>query len=190
MLGVDRQDLGAGGLSKLHHELSPHDQRLLVGQREVDALAERGDGRQEPRGPDDRVQDHVALAARDQLDDPLRPRQDLAVGPRLAGPGGGIRVGEGDSGDAVALEPARAAAPRPPTHSGRRPASSPCERETTSRAWTPIDPVEPRMATRRGTAWIVSRAGWQSVRTRAPGGRSPARTPGLSRAQQSAMSPA
>ena len=33
--------------------------------------------------------------------------------------------------------------------------SSPAERETTSRAWTPIDPVEPRMARRRGTCKIV-----------------------------------
>ena len=59
MLGVDRQDPRAGRLRELGHELAADDERLLVGQREVDPLAERRDGRAEARRADERVEDEV-----------------------------------------------------------------------------------------------------------------------------------
>ena len=45
VLGVDRDQLRAGGLGQRGHELAADDQRLLVGEREVDALGERHDRR-------------------------------------------------------------------------------------------------------------------------------------------------
>ena len=40
-------------------ELAADDERLLVGQREVDALPQRRDRRPEPRGAHERVEDEV-----------------------------------------------------------------------------------------------------------------------------------
>ncbi len=45
MLGVDRDQLCSGGLAERHHELTAHDERLLVRERDVDALGERDDRR-------------------------------------------------------------------------------------------------------------------------------------------------
>ena len=45
VLGVDRDQLRAGGLGERHHELAADDQRLLVGERDVDPLGERDDRR-------------------------------------------------------------------------------------------------------------------------------------------------
>ena len=53
VLGVDRDQAGAGGLGERGHELAADDERLLVGQRDVDALGERDDRRAEAGGADD-----------------------------------------------------------------------------------------------------------------------------------------
>ena len=45
VLGVDRDHARAGRLGELHHELAADDEALLVGERQVDALAERRDRR-------------------------------------------------------------------------------------------------------------------------------------------------
>ena len=72
VLGVDRDDHRAGGLGECHHELAPDHERLLVGQREVDALTQRRDRRDQAGRADDRVEDQVAVALGDQPDQPLR----------------------------------------------------------------------------------------------------------------------
>ena len=53
VLGVDRDQARAGRLRELHHELAADDQALLVGEREVDALARarRPSGRARPSRP-------------------------------------------------------------------------------------------------------------------------------------------
>ena len=79
VLGVDRQHPRAGRLGELHHELAADDERLLVREREVDALAERRDGRAEPGGADERVQHEVGARLGDQPHEPLRPGEHLAV---------------------------------------------------------------------------------------------------------------
>ena len=83
-------------------ELAADDQRLLVGERQIDPLAERRDRRHQPRRADDRVEHQVALALGDQPDDAVGPRQHLAARPRLARPRGRVGVGERDPPDAVA----------------------------------------------------------------------------------------
>ena len=99
----------------------------------------------------------IAFSTRSQSDSvisctsPSGPREHLAVGPRLRGPRRRVSIGERDPPDAVLGAPARAAAPKrsrrsAPTTS-QLASGSP---ETTSSAWTPIEPVEPRMARRRG----------------------------------------
>ncbi len=47
-----------------HHQLAAHDQRLLVGQRDVDALGQRDDRGPEPRRADDRVQHQIGAGLR------------------------------------------------------------------------------------------------------------------------------
>ena len=64
VLGVDGQDPRAGRLRELGHELAADDERLLVGEREVDPLAERRDGRAEARRADERVEDEVGARTR------------------------------------------------------------------------------------------------------------------------------
>ena len=49
VLGVDRQEPRAGRLGERQHERAAGDQRFLVGQGEVDALAERRERRVEAR---------------------------------------------------------------------------------------------------------------------------------------------
>ena len=56
--------------------------------------------------------------------------------------------------DAVARGPARPAAPRRSAALSATTVELAGERETTSSAWTPIEPVEPRIARRRGTASV------------------------------------
>ena len=75
VLGVDRDQLRAGGLGQRGHQLAAHHEALLVGQREVDALAERGHGRPQPRRADQRVEHEVAVGVGDQLDEPLGARE-------------------------------------------------------------------------------------------------------------------
>ena len=63
-----------GRLRELRHELAADDERLLVGEREVDALAERRDGRAEAGRADERVEDEVGAGLDDEPDEPLRRR--------------------------------------------------------------------------------------------------------------------
>ena len=64
VLGVDGDDLRAGGLGQLRHELAADDERLLVGQREVDALAERRHRRAQAGRADQRVEHEVGARTR------------------------------------------------------------------------------------------------------------------------------
>ncbi len=101
VLGVHGDDLRPGRLGELHHELAPDDQRLLVGQREIDALAQRGDGRPQPGRADQRVEHEIGAGLQDQAHKPLGADEDLAAGPRLRGAGAGVGVGQRDAGHAV-----------------------------------------------------------------------------------------
>ena len=160
VLGVDGDDLRAGGLGERHDELAADDERLLVGQREVDALPQRRDRRAEPRGADQRVEDEVGARLEHEPHEPLGPAQHLAVGPRLGGLRGGVRVGQRD--------PRRRRTRRACATSGSHDCSAPTARRArtrrcaraTSSAWVPIEPVEPRMSRRRATERHYSRRPW------------------------------
>jgi hypothetical protein len=102
VLGVDGDQLRAGGLRQRGHELTADDERLLVGQRDVDALGERDDRRAEPGRADDRVEHQVGLGLGDEPYEPLRTGEHLPIGPRLARTRGRVGVGEGDAAHAVA----------------------------------------------------------------------------------------
>ena len=101
VLGVDRDQLRARGLRQRHHQLAAHDERLLVGQRDVDPLGERDDRRTEAGRPDDRVEHEVGAALGDEPHQALGPGQHLAAGPGLRGARGGVGVAERDPPDAV-----------------------------------------------------------------------------------------
>jgi hypothetical protein len=103
VLGVDGDHLRAGGLGQRHHELAAHYERLLVGEGEVDPLAERGHAGPEPGRAHERVQHEVGVAVHDQLDEPLVAGEHLAPAPRPRGARGGVLVGERYPGDAVLL---------------------------------------------------------------------------------------
>ena len=118
VLGVDGQDLGARGLGERHHELAADDERLLVGEREIDALAERRDRRAEPGRADEGVQDEVGGGLHDEPHETLGPGEHLAVGPRLGRARGGVGIGEGDAIDAML---ARLRDERLPRALGRQP---------------------------------------------------------------------
>ena len=129
-------------------ELAADDERLLVGQREVDPLAQRGDGRAEARRADERVEHEVGARLEDEPDEPLGAGEHLAVGPRLA------RRGRPASASASAIRAhavlARLATSCSHERSAERPTSSrSSERATMSSACVPIEPVEPRMSSRR-----------------------------------------
>ena len=96
------QDLRARGLGELGDELAADDERLLVGQREVDALPQRRDRRAEAGRADQRVEHEVGAGLEHELDEPLGAGEHLAVRPRLGGAGGGVGVGERDAAHAVA----------------------------------------------------------------------------------------
>ena len=97
MLGVDGEDLRPRGLGELGHELAAHDQRLLVGQGEVDALAQRRHRRPEAGRAHEAVEHQVGPGLHHQADEALGARQHLAVGPRLGGAGSGVGVGQRDA---------------------------------------------------------------------------------------------
>ena len=104
VLGVDRDERGAGRLGQRGDELAADDQRLLVGQREVDALAERGDRRPEAGRADERVEDEVGAGARRRARRaPAAPASTSPSGPRLGRAGGRVGVGQRDALDAEAL---------------------------------------------------------------------------------------
>ena len=101
VLGVDRQQPGAGGLRERADQLAAHHERLLVGQRDVDPLAERDDGRPEAGGADDRVDDEVGVGVGDEPDEALGAGQHLALGPHLGRAGRGVGVRQRDPADPV-----------------------------------------------------------------------------------------
>ena len=102
VLGVDRDQLRAGGLGQRRHQLAADDQRLLVGQREVDALGRArrpsGPGRPSRRSRSARGRRPDSATSRTR---PSGPGEHLAVGPRLGGARGGVGVAERDPPDAV-----------------------------------------------------------------------------------------
>jgi hypothetical protein len=102
VLGVDGQQPRTGGLGQLGDELATDDQRLLVGQREVDALPQRRDGRAQAGRPDERVEHEVGAGLQHELHKALGADEHLAVGPRLGRAGGGIRIAQRDAAHAVA----------------------------------------------------------------------------------------
>ena len=101
VLRVDRHELRARRLAQRHHQLAADHERLLVGERDVDALGEGHDGRAQAGRPDDGVEHEVGAGLRHEADEPLRPAQHLAVRPGLRRAGGGVAIGEGDAAHAV-----------------------------------------------------------------------------------------
>ena len=161
VLGVDRDQPRAGGLGERGHELAADDQRLLVGQRDVDALGERDDRRAEAGGADDRVEHEVGAATRRRAGS--GPRGRAAPRRRVhcsAARRGGVGVGERDPRHAVLAAPAGSAARGCGRRTGRRPRTRPGAREMTSSACVPMDPVEPRMRSRFTAAHCGSGSIW------------------------------
>ena len=136
-------------LGQRHDELAADDERLLVGQREVDPLAERRDRRAEAGRADERVEDEVGAGLEHEPHEPLGADEHLAVGPRLGRARARVGVGERDAVDA---EAARLLDQRVRRALGadRPTSSSSGSRATMSSACVPIDPVEPRMRRRPG----------------------------------------
>ena len=140
VLGVDRDELGAGRLGERGHELAADDERLLVGERHVDALGERHDRGPEAGGADDRVEHQVGVGLGDELHEPLRAGQHLA---RRSTP---RRRARRRRGRPARCGSRRARAPARPAPRGRAPADSPTSsnaspaRATTSSACVPIEP--------------------------------------------------
>jgi hypothetical protein len=71
VLRVDGDQLSAGGLGQRGHELAAHDERLLVGQGDIDALGERHDRGSEAGRADDRVQHQIGVGLGDKPHQPL-----------------------------------------------------------------------------------------------------------------------
>ena len=162
VLGVDRQQPRPGRLGERHRQLAADHQALLVGEGDVDPLAERDDRRAEAGGADDAVEDEVGARAGDQLADPLLAGEDAAVPGRArrarrrpasarATAGTPWRLACSTTGSQ--LEPAA----RPTTSSSSEPA-------TISSAWAPIDPVQPRMT----SFFIQGSLGTAEWRSRVP----------------------
>ena len=148
VLGVDRQDPRLGRLGERRDELAADDEALLVGEREVDALAERDDRRPEAGDADDRVEDEVRARSRSissrTPSSPARTSGPAELGRRPAAASG--------SESATAATPVSRACAREPLPVACRPrARRPRARPScaiTSSACSPIEPVEPRMRTR------------------------------------------
>jgi len=144
VLGVDRQQPGAGRLGQRHHQLPAEHQALLVGERDVDSGGEREHGRAEPGGADDPVEDEVGIGCRDQLAHTLLADEHAPL-PRRSCLRRGLRVGKGDRADAVLARLATVVSqPRP---AAKPTARSSSEAPITSSACVPIDPVEPSIST-------------------------------------------
>ena len=159
VLGVDGDDLRAGRLGERHDELAADDERLLVGQREVDALAQRRDGRAEAGRADERVEHEVGAGLEHEPHEALGPGEHLAVGPRLGGAGGGVRVGQRDRGRR------RTAAACSTSASHERSADSP----TSSKSLGALDDVERLRADRAGRAEDEEAAGHATPMGQGPG---------------------
>ena len=140
VLRVDRHDLA--GLRARGDQRAAHDQGLLVGQRQGVAGVERGQGRAQPDGAGDAVEHHVAG----------HPR---GLGGRLLAEPGGRRA---ELGDLAARRARRWSRPR---SARRRGSGRGCAR-TRSRAWVPMEPVEPRTTMSRLT--MRSRRRWSGPR--------------------------
>ena len=125
VLGVDRDQPRAGGLGQRGHELAADDQRLLVGQRDVDALGQRDDRRAEAGGADDRVEHEVGAGLGDERDQALGAGEHLAARPRLGRARRGVLVGRARSGATPCSSPARSAARGSARRRGRRPRTRP-----------------------------------------------------------------
>ncbi len=79
VLGVDRKQPRPGCLGQRRGQLAADHQALLVGEGDVDPLAERDDGRPEPGRADHPVEDEVGAGAGDQLLNPLLAHKHAAV---------------------------------------------------------------------------------------------------------------
>ena len=127
VLGVHRQQLRARGLGQRRHELAAHHEALLVGQREVDALAQRRDRGAEAGRAHQGVQHEVAVGVGDQLDEALGappappPASAPTPAPRRPGP-------RARRGSRHAQPPARAAAPSSRPRRGPPPPAPHCAR--------------------------------------------------------------
>ena len=144
MLAVDRQEAALGTVAGRQHQRAAGDQALLVGQGEVGAGLERRQGRRQPGDADDRVQHGVGAGVAYQPQRPTRPSSTCAAEDRpaaaaAAGSASAIvdtpwALGGGDQrlgvGGAASAQTDRSGWSR-----------------TISSAWTPIEPVAPRMAT-------------------------------------------
>ena len=100
VLGVDRQESRPGRLGQSRRQLAADHQALLVGERQVDARAERGDRRAQPGGADHPVEDEIRLGCGDQLAHAVLAGQHATV------PGGArlvrrLLVGQRDGRDSV-----------------------------------------------------------------------------------------
>src|SRR5882724_5188905 len=108
VLAVDGNDFGAGAMHLIHQKLARHHQGFLVGEQYPLGGADRGKGRQESRGADDRGHDHLHVVPGDGnaqcLDAGFDPRLrsgTLQRRPRLVS---GLRVDEYDD---IGFEPQR-----------------------------------------------------------------------------------
>ena len=145
VLGVDRQQARPGRLGQRHHQLAAEDQALLVGEGDVDPLAQRDDRRAQAGGADDRVEDEVGLggersarARPPRRPGPARSRRRGRARPRRRRPGRSTGTPCSRACSTVSSQPLPAARPT---------ACSSGERPITSSACVPIDPVEPSMRT-------------------------------------------
>ncbi len=100
VLGVDRQQPRPRRLGQRRGQLAADHEALLVGERDVDPLAERDDRRPQAGRADDPVEDEVGAGAGDQLADPLLAGEHAAA-PGAARPLGGLGIGERDGRHAV-----------------------------------------------------------------------------------------
>ena len=103
VLGVHGHDLRAGRFRQRGDQLAADHERLLVGQREVDALAERRHGGPEAGGADECVEHQIGARLDDQPHEPLGAVQHLAPGPRLGGARGGVGLHQRDPPHAVGM---------------------------------------------------------------------------------------
>ena len=99
VLGVDRQDPGAGRLGERRDQLAADHQALLVGERQLDPLGERDDRRAEAGGADDRVEDEIGLRGDDQIAHALVPREHPDAVELGAGAVGGLGIADRDHRD-------------------------------------------------------------------------------------------
>ena len=148
VLGVDGDDRGARGLGELRDELAADDERLLVGQGEVDPLPQRRHARPEAGRADERVEHEVGARLDDELDEALGAGQHVSVGPVLGRRGRRCRrrpsaIRSTPCSRAWATSGSHEDARRGRRARGRRRAA------TTSSACVPIEPVEPRISSRR-----------------------------------------